>query len=100
MKLSNRNWAAGVHSSKFVESIAEVPVRQRAVPALAIVCALSSEASQPVAVNLLKGLRFCLLVGFNLSSLRRVVPELSYQCLLTGICQSVSAVNISGSSLR
>ncbi len=46
-------------------SIAAVPVRQRAIPALALVCALSSGEMQPVAASLFQGLRFCLLVSLK-----------------------------------
>ena len=61
-----------MQSSKLMESVAGVPVRQRAVPALAMVCALTPEALQPVSVDLLKGLHFCLLVRFNPPILLRV----------------------------
>ena len=57
-------------SSSLIDSIAELPVRQRAVPALAMVCALQSEAMQPFIADLFKGLRFCSLVNAGPSLLR------------------------------
>ena len=56
--------------SRLIDSIAQVPIRQRAVPALALVCVLQSEAMQPVVTDLFEGVRFCLLVNTGPSLLR------------------------------
>lgn len=48
--------------SRLIDSIAQVPIRQRAVPVLALVCVLHSEAMRPFTADLFKGVRFCLMV--------------------------------------
>ena len=47
---------------KIKSAIKAVPNQQQAVPALAIACAFSPGAEVQAVINLLSGLRFCLLV--------------------------------------
>ena len=55
--------AAGMGSRRLLDSITEVPLRQRAIPALALVAAQSREAPEPVIAELANALLFWLLVS-------------------------------------
>ena len=59
-------WAAGSHSmidgNTLKDQIKRTALRQRAIPALAIVCTLATKRTGRVTAQLFEGLRFCLLV--------------------------------------
>ena len=62
-------WVVGSHTvvegDMLKDQINRVTLRQRAIPALAIVCALATERMGPVTARLFEGLRFCLLVNYR-----------------------------------
>jgi len=62
-------WAAGLHSivegATLKDQIKHTALRQRAIPALAIVCALATKSSEPLTAWLFESLRFCLLVSHS-----------------------------------